>query len=179
MGDELLMFCGGRHWGRRCRAGVLGLLLTTFFACDQSIPERPVTGESPQFPVSELPDSLVFEARGTEFRWAFAYAGADGDLGTHDDVLLGNTLLVPSDREIELRLTSDDYIYILSAPGMGQREIAVPEMTHTLRFNSGPVDEHQLVSDPLCGFRFFHDEIMGRVSVVPADQFVTQLGSVP
>ena len=129
--------------------------------------------------VVPLPGVLAYEARGSEFKWSFAYAGGDGELGTPDDVPLGNDMLVPAGKPVELRLLSDDYIYILAAPDTGAREIAIPDMVHTLRFNSGPPGEHELLSDPLCGFRFYHDEVMGRINVVSEEEFFAHLASAP
>ena len=153
--------------------------LLYFGACRANVPSEQVVADATAAAVPVFPDPLTYEARGSEFQWSFAYAGADGDLGTPDDVSLGNTLLIPAGKQVELQLVSDDYIYILAAPVTGQREIAVPDMVHTLRFDSGVVNEYELISDPLCGYRFFHDEVMGNINVISDEQFLSQLVAAP
>ena len=69
---------------------------------------------------------------------------------------------------IELRLESADYLYTLSLPEFGVREIAVPELTHYLRFKATRLGVSRLVGDQFCGYS--HPDLIGRVVVQkPAD----------
>ncbi|MCA8997430.1 MAG: hypothetical protein KDA80_10590 [Planctomycetaceae bacterium] len=111
--------------------------------------------------------SVEFEARGENFQWHFYGAGPDGELRTTDDVFLGNTLTVRPNTKVELDLTSKDYIYTLTSPD-GAKEIAVPEMIHRISFVAPQDGDYEFRTDPLCGLRYFHDDVQGRMSVTPA-----------
>ncbi len=169
--------CGMRQL--QSRRHVAWMLLLGLAGCGAGSAVEQQAGSADKPAKLDLPDVLSFQARGSEFQWSFTYAGNDGQLDTPDDVRMGNTLLLPSEKPVELCLVSDDYIYILTAPGTGQREIAVPDMVHSLTFDSGPVGDHDLLSDPMCGYRAFHDEVMGRVSVVAQHEFAARLLDTP
>lgn len=108
---------------------------------------------------------FVVEATGRDFRWRFRIlepsdyaAGMDSDALTHH-------LTVPEGAVIDWKLTSDDYIYTFSIPSLGINEVAAPDVLRQWR--SGPLagGSYDLLVDPICGFRFFHEDLMGRVTV--------------
>jgi cytochrome c oxidase subunit 2 len=123
-------------------------------------------------------DPVTVEAKGCDFRWSFRYPGADGRLGTADDVQSDRLLVLPPGVDVTLLLTSDDYIYTLTLEPYGLREIAVPDLVYQLQFHTARVEEFDLMVDPLCGFRFYHDEVMGHVSITPRTDYSTWFGTV-
>ncbi len=111
---------------------------------------------------------LLVEATGRDFQWHFRRAGTDQEIGTADDIPAGTTLHLPPETDVELLLESEDYVYVFSNAELQLREIAVPEMTHSLRFRTPVGGTFDLLVDPICGFRFFHDPLMGRITINPA-----------
>lgn len=136
-----------------------------------------VVSRGPTSKSHSLPPLIVVRAVGRDFQWHFRYPGPDATLETADDVVGSRTLYLPPDVDVKLDLTSDDYVYTMSLPKHGLKEIAVPDMTHTLRFHTETGAEIDLLVDPMCGFRFYHDEIMGRILVQERDDFFSRFGS--
>ena len=119
---------------------------------------------------------MTVEAIGRNFSWWFRYPGRDGVRGTADDVELRRKLYLPPDVPVTLVLKSEDYIYVMSLPGRDLREIAVPDLEFELSFRTQPAEEFDLLVDPLCSFRFYHDEVMGHVVVAARDDYTTYFG---
>ena len=113
--------------------------------------------------------TVPIEARGRRFHWSFRYPGLDRQLGTPDDVVVERNLRLPSGHSVELSLESEDYVYSLSCPSLGLKEIAVPDLTHVIRFETDVPGSHALVTDPMCGWRPFHDDLMGQIIVEPIE----------
>ena len=105
------------------------------------------------------------EARGKHFEWSFRYPGRDGELGTSDDLHSHKELHLPLKTDVLLKLKSDDFIYVMSNPELGLKQIAVPELTHTLKFHTAKIGRFELLADPLCGWRPLHDDLMGIVTI--------------
>lgn len=122
---------------------------------NQLQPPRSATGHAP----------ILVEARGHEFHWEFFTVGPDGQPGTGDEKSLGNDLPAPANTLITLILSSDDYIYTLNTPD-GRIAPAVPELIHTIQFRSPPEGRHEFRTDPMCGLRYFHDDVLGTMSVL-------------
>jgi heme/copper-type cytochrome/quinol oxidase subunit 2 len=114
---------------------------------------------------------IQIEARGKRFEWSFRYPGRDGELGTSDDFRSDKELHLPLETDVALKLESDDFIYIMSNSGLGLKQIAVPELTHTLKFHTAKIGRFELLTDPLCGWRPLHDDLMGRVIVHSVTDF--------
>lgn len=110
-------------------------------------------------------DPILIQVTGSEFQWVFHHSGSDGVLQTQDDVEMGNELVVPPNRMVNLQVVSADFLYSLSQPELGINEIAVPGVHREVSFQSPESGSFSLLSDPLCGFRWTHDEVMGRVVV--------------
>ena len=111
-------------------------------------------------------------ATGHDFHWQFTYAGDDNIFGSADDLLASQQLYLPAHRPIRLLVTSVDYIYTLRAPSLSLREVAVPNLTFELEFDSGAPGAHELEVDPLCAVSFLHpSERMGWVHVVKNRDF--------
>ena len=114
---------------------------------------------------------VIIEARGKRFEWSFRYPGRDGELGTSDDFRSHKELHLPLETDVVLKLESDDFIYIMSNPELGLKQVAVPELTHTLKFHTARIGPFELLADPLCGWRPLHDDLMGRVIIHSVTDF--------
>ena len=135
------------------------------FGTANSSGEPTVTGSR------NLPVPVEIEARGKRFEWSFRYPGPDGELGTPDDFRSDRELHLPVGADVALKLESDDFIYIMSSPELELKQIAVPELTHTLKFHTARIGSFNLLVDPLCGWRPLHDDLMGRVIIHSVTEF--------
>ena len=99
-----------------------------------------------------LPSSLMVETTGRKFQWHHRYPGPDGRLRTADDIFAQGNLHLPAHTKTTIRLTSDDFIYTLSLPQIGEKEMAVPEMFFFITFKTDSVGTFDLLGDQLCGY---------------------------
>lgn len=107
---------------------------------------------------------ITVEARGTAFKWKFLTLGRDKKIATGDETVLGNELVVPANTVVTLVLTSTDYVYTLNVPD-GRIAAAVPDMEHRIQFLSPSDGRHEFRTDPMCGLRYFHDEVLGTMQI--------------
>jgi cytochrome c oxidase subunit 2 len=114
-------------------------------------------------PVLRIPSPLEIEITGHDFGWKIRYPGADGRLGTADDVFGQRHLHLPQGTETRLHLRSRDYVYTLALPHLGLKEIAVPDLEFSLSFSAGERGTYELRGDQLCGYA--HHDLIGTVIV--------------
>lgn len=130
---------------------------------------------------ARLPHPLLVEARGRGREWQFTYGGADGVLGSDDDVITRRHFRVPAGVEVLIQLRSDDYIYVFSCPDLTIKEIAVPDLSYEIRFRAREAGVYELVMDPMCGFRLQPGGNMGSLEVTSERAFrswFTQLEAI-
>jgi cytochrome c oxidase subunit 2 len=120
---------------------------------------------------------FIVQVTGRDFRWHVRYPGADGRLGTADDLRGERDVHLPACASARIELESDDYIYTLSLPHRGLREIAVPAMTFALEFDTGPAGTYDLRGDQLCGYA--HPALIGKLVIEPGAAFESRLGAAP
>ena len=117
------------------------------------------------------PGPLRIQITGEKYTWQFRYPGPDGDLQTDDDIIkLGKELHLPLRIEIELELTSRDYIYTFALPHLDLHQVAVPDLTFALAFTPQTTGVFAFVGDQMCGFE--HESLNGRVVVQSPAAFV-------
>ncbi len=114
---------------------------------------------------------IVVRVTGHEFFWKFRFPGPDGNFDTTDDTRVEKELHLPRNRDVTFFVTSDDYVYTLSIPGLQVRHIAVPELIYTVEFTPNDTGRFDILADPLCGERLWHDEYMGSVVVESESEF--------
>lgn len=120
------------------------------------------------------PGPLRIQITGEEFTWQFRYPGPDGELHTDDDITKqGKELHLPLGIEIEVELTSRDYIYTFALPHLDLHQVAVPDLTFELAFISQTTGVFAFVGDQMCGFE--HESLNGRVVVESPEAFVDWL----
>jgi len=113
--------------------------------------------------------TLQIEITGFEFQWHIRYPGPDGELGTDDDVRDLRHVHVPQGRDVELVLHSRDYLYTLALPHASLKEIAVPDLTFSLRLTPDEVGSYELLGDQFCGYS--HPDLMGAFVVMTESDF--------
>ena len=152
MRDLSFVACGAlRRMRSRMRCVVCIVLLLELTGCNSS--DEPTA----------VIDSVTIEMTGHEFKWRSRYPGEDGQLGSTDDVQAAQVIHVPVGANVEIVLKSLDYIYSLEVPQAGVKEIAVPDMTFTLRFEADEVGTFRLPGDQLCGYA--HPDLIGTLIV--------------
>ena len=120
----------------------------------------------------DLPDEFVVRVTGRDFRWHFEvlddHDDQDGQVEPASHSRLGASILeLPTGVPIRWEVTSDDFIYWLRVPELGVNVMAVPDLTFEAASEPTEPVGIDLLVDPLCGFRFYHDEWMGRIELHP------------
>lgn len=114
-------------------------------------------------------NSLRIEMTGEDFKWTSRYAGPDGEPQTPDDFSVSQVLTVPQGADVEIQLRSNDFVYSLEVPHKDLAEIAVPDMTFSLRFRAEEVGVYSLPGQQLCGYA--HPDLMAKLVVVSQSEF--------
>lgn len=112
---------------------------------------------------------MLVELRGEKGAWRARYAGADGTLGTPDDVVGGQDVHLPTNTPVRLELRSNDAIYFFSVPALGLNESAIPKLTFSLVFTTGRPGTFELRQDGMCGAA--HPNLKGQLVVESPDAF--------
>ena len=110
---------------------------------------------------SWIGDDLVVEARGHGRAWHFSYGDGRSD----------GRLVLPVGTKVEVRLRSDDFIYVFSCPDLELKEIAVPDLEFSIAFETERVGTHTLAMDPMCGFQLAPGQTMGSLEIVSRSDF--------
>ena len=71
--------------------------------------------------------------------------------------------MLPPDTPVDFILRSDDYIYTFSLAGL--KGIAIQGLESAVHFQTPSAGSFTLEVDPLCGYRPYHDDIMGTISI--------------
>lgn len=157
----------------RILRGLAGVLaLTLGLASGSTVAASEVVGAGV---ATAIPESNPYVIRMTarDYRWECRYPGADGEIGTADDVVRMGTLLLPADRAVRIELKSRDRIYSLHLPSLRMRQIAVPGLDHSLELPPMDAGEIAYRGDQFCGFS--HDTLHGVAQVVPPEEWTRAL----
>jgi len=162
---KMICFKLSRVWKRGCskKAPIMWALfaVTALLAC--TIDGQGGWGDGP----------LLVEVMGDEYQWYVTYAGADGELHTSDDIVDTTDVHVPVGVDVQLKLRSKDFVYLLALPDLKVKQIAVPDLEFDLDFQFDVIGTYKLAGNQLCGFR--HESLMGTVFVQSKDQFKSWL----
>ena len=146
---------------------LLALLAAAPLAVVLATGSRPATDIAPE-PLAPWetapPGRYVVRVVGREFRWHFQVE-RDGFPVPQPDA---GVLTLPTDSRIDWRVTSDDYIYALRIPELSLNLMAVPDLEAVATTTVDDPLERDLLVDPMCGFRLYHDALMGRVVFRPS-----------
>ncbi|MDA1194870.1 MAG: hypothetical protein O2894_06765 [Planctomycetota bacterium] len=115
-----------------------------------------------------LPDPYVVQVTGAAHGWLVRYPGADGVLGTADDVNGERDLRVPMGVTTRVVLHSRDFVYVLQVPELALNQIAVPALEFDLTLTAAAEGTYPMAAAELCGFA--RGTRQGHVIVEPSAQ---------
>jgi cytochrome c oxidase subunit II len=141
--------------------------------------------------------ALQVEVTGVQFAWYFRYPGPDATFGTtrpslvapgegnplgldstdpHSaDDSIASELVLPANREVDLRLNAQDVIHGFSIPEMRLKQNAVPGQTIHLHFTPTTLGNYAILCTQLCGLG--HYRMNATLRVLPPDQFAAWLAT--
>ena len=144
--------------------------------------------------------ALQVEVTGVQFAWYFRYPGPDATFGrTHPNLVApgeGNPLgldpsdssdphsaddfvtselVLPANREVDLRLNAQDVIHGFSIPELRLKQNAVPGQTIHIHFTPTTPGTYAILCTQLCGLG--HYRMNATLRILPPDQFTTWLAS--
>ncbi len=136
------------------------------------------------------PSALQVEATGMQFAWYFRYPGPDAAFGRTrpelvapaesnplgldpadpkaNDDLVSSELVLPANREIDLRLHAQDVIHGFAIPELRIKQNAVPGMSLHIHFTPTTPGTYAILCTQLCGLGHFRMAARLRV-VSPSD----------
>jgi cytochrome c oxidase subunit 2 len=104
-----------------------------------------------------------------QFNWQLSYPGADGKLGTEDDVKFDNDLHVPVNKVVRMQIASNDVIHSFFIPNLRFKQDAVPGRTIIGWFEATKAGKYELPCAELCGFG--HSGMKGWLYVHSAEEY--------
>ena len=143
------------------------------------------------------PEAMQVEVIGEQFQWYFRYPGPDAEFGStspalvnaaegnplgldprdtrsQDDVV-SSVLVLPSGREVDLRLRSLDVIHGFFIPSMRLKENAVPGLVLHVHFTPTTRGTYPILCSQVCGLG--HARMQAVLSVVSPAEFAGWLAS--
>jgi cytochrome c oxidase subunit 2 len=97
-----------------------------------------------------LPASQVtVKAVAQQWAWTFINPGADGELGTADDISNVNELHLPAGQLTHVELESSDVLHSFSIPVIRIKQDAIPGRIITIWFESMPFGEMKAIKDEM------------------------------
>ena len=141
--------------------------------------------------------ALQVEVTGVQFSWYFRYPGPDATFGVTRPQLVapgeGNPLgldpadphsaddevtselVLPANREIDLRLNAQDVIHGFSIPELRLKQNAVPGQPMHIHFTPTTSGTYAILCTQVCGLG--HYRMNANLRVLPTDQFTAWLAS--
>jgi cytochrome c oxidase subunit 2 len=141
--------------------------------------------------------ALQVEATGVQFAWYFRYPGTDATFGitrphlvapaegnplgldptdphsTDDEIT--SELVLPANREVDLRLNAQDVIHGFSIPELRLKQNAVPGQTIHIHFTPTKPGTYAILCTQLCGLG--HYRMNATLRILPVDEFTGWLAA--
>lgn len=146
------------------------ILLVVGIASYQVMAEPYVTATGDQqLEADEEPTEIDVVAQ--KYSWTFNYN--DTADSADERVTSSNTLVLPADRPIVLRVTSTDWLHAFHAPGLGLKTDAVPGNHNVVQTEVTETGTYQLYCAEYCGVG--HSQMLGQIEVVPEEEYESWL----
>lgn len=142
------------------------ILVFVGFASYQVLANPAVTAPAPDQAETQLPDdAVVVDVTGRQFIWQFEYAD--------ENVSSLNTMVIPANRTVYLRVTSADVIHAVHVPELALKVDAMPGQTTALQTTVTEEGTYQLYCAEYCGNG--HSKMLADVRVVNETEYETWL----
>ena len=115
------------------------------------------------------PPDLEVEITAEQFVWNIRYAGADGVLGSADDLVTINQLHLPVRQTVLIHLKSKDVIHSFFVPQFRMKQDAVPGLTGRLWLSATTSGQYEIACAELCGLG--HYRMRGFLTLEPLEAF--------
>lgn len=112
-------------------------------------------------------DAITVEVTGQQWWWQYRY-DLNND-GSFDEIVTANDLVIPTGRNIALRIRSNDVIHSWWAPRLAGKMDAVPGRTHPLTIKAPEAGEYIGQCAEFCGLS--HAEMRIKVVAVSPEEF--------
>jgi cytochrome c oxidase subunit II len=143
------------------------------------------------------PTALQVQVVGQQFVWYFRYPGTDATFGVTEpqlidapagnplgldpadrhgsDDIVSSELVLPANRQVDLRLNALDVIHGFSIPEMRLKQNAVPGMTIHVHFTPKIPGTYAVLCTQVCGLG--HYRMNANLRVLPPEQFAAWLAA--
>lgn len=143
------------------------------------------------------PAALQIEATGVQFAWYFRYPGPNALFGLTSptfvdpaaanplgldaadphgaDDIVSSELVLPANREIDLRIHAQDVIHGFSVPALRIKQNAIPGQTVHLHFTPTTPGTYAILCTQLCGTG--HYRMQANLRILPPEDFTRWLAS--
>jgi cytochrome c oxidase subunit II len=143
------------------------------------------------------PSAMQIEVTGAQFAWYFRYPGPDAIFGRTQPTLIDpgaanpvgidpvdpastddfvtSELVIPANREIDLRLRSQDVIHGFAIPELRLKQNAVPGQTIHVHFTPTAPGTYAILCTQLCGLG--HYRMNATLRIISPDQFAAWLAA--
>jgi cytochrome c oxidase subunit 2 len=108
-------------------------------------------------------EPMEVKVYGQRYNWEFHYP--------EQDINTTNTVVIPADREVELNITSRDWLHAVHVPGLGLKQDAFPGQWNSINTRATETGEYQLYCAEYCGSG--HSKMLGSVEVKSQEEFQT------
>ena len=115
------------------------------------------------------PTDFEVSVAAKQFNWDVSYPGADGKLGTEDDIKFDNDIHVPVNKVVRVHLTANDVIHSLFLPNLRFKQDTVPGRTILAWFEATKPGKYEMPCAELCGFG--HSGMKGWLHVHTAEDY--------
>ena len=143
------------------------ILLFVGVASYQVMANPYVTAESTNQAELQTEEVTHIQVEAYRYGWTFYYNGSSFDQGT--DVTSTGTLRLPANQEVNLRVTSNDWLHAFHVPSLGLKADAFPGQYNYLRTVPTETGTYQLYCAEYCGSG--HSQMLGTVEVMPQDEY--------
>lgn len=143
------------------------ILLFVGVASYQVLASPFVTAESTNQADLQTEEVTHIEVQAYRYGWTFYYNGSSFDQETA--VSSTGTLRLPANQEVNLRVTSRDWLHAFHVPSLGLKADAFPGQYNQLRTVPTETGTYQLYCAEYCGSG--HSQMLGTVQVMPQDEY--------
>ena len=172
--DDKAEFTHGSHKLELLWTGIPAVLLVVIAISQMS------TFAEVKFAGATEDEPIFADIFAAQFDWRFRYPGADGRLGTADDIESPFELVAPVGEKVVMTLRSRDVLHSFFVPMLRLKQDAVPGMSIPVWFEVDPEQfeaqknedgelEMDLICAELCGWG--HYKMAGRVRIVTREAF--------